>query len=454
MEVTTLRALCESKIVAGDFEGVEREAAIVLEAQPDNPEGHFWRGRAWFGLKQYRNAAREFATAAVGLGSAGGGAYTLKREECAAWTKRSGEFAKQTQGVYNWGAFLEASCSSETLKCAEFFHPRLKVAPAGGNKGLGVFVSEGRIEPGELLLVEPAQGVVWKHEVSSTNVHFNIDDMSYDDPTTVCLTEKLASLPESLKSRVLSLTSGRWGEIAASSGREDSLGEEEKLRNVINANKYGTHMLPRGLTCLAGKTEEPSDGTALFFTAARFNHSCWPTCHFESFKGIMVIRAIRSAVEGEELTIAYVPGSAPLNVRQERLSNRGFTCVCQRCEAQQQISHVLVSIEEEAGPRGPLRVATRAGDRRALIKIKARLKGLRDLKSPLATAPLEYFLNLLAGSICVALSDALQAAQYYGDAYAVHESGLAGWEPLTVADTALQCAMACNAMGNSLECVA
>eukprot|EP00977_Amphora_coffeiformis_P006253 scaffold1341_cov178-Amphora_coffeaeformis.AAC.30 len=86
----------------------------------------------------------------------------------------------------------------------------------------------------------------------------------------------------------------------------------------------------------------PLDGTAMYFTACKMNHSCEPNV-IVLYKGrgwgrrhplTAYCIAYRDIVEGEELTISYIENDDPLEKRQNDLSNYGFVCTCTKCEAQ------------------------------------------------------------------------------------------------------------------------
>jgi hypothetical protein len=81
----------------------------------------------------------------------------------------------------------------------------------------------------------------------------------------------------------------------------------------------------------------PLDGTAMFSTACKMNHSCDPnvvllyrTRHWgEPLVGHVV--AIRDIAPGEELCISYIDVWETLETRTEQLANYGFLCHCNKC---------------------------------------------------------------------------------------------------------------------------
>jgi hypothetical protein len=91
----------------------------------------------------------------------------------------------------------------------------------------------------------------------------------------------------------------------------------------------------------------PLDGTCMYSTACKMNHSCEPnvvarysySCSSggqlarwgEEFPLVLQCIALRDIKDGEELCISYIKSDAPLQERQEVLSNYGFCCECIKC---------------------------------------------------------------------------------------------------------------------------
>ena len=84
----------------------------------------------------------------------------------------------------------------------------------------------------------------------------------------------------------------------------------------------------------------PLDGTALFATSCKMNHSCEPNVfvHYRGGYGkgrelVLECVCVRKIEVGEQLTISYVDVGLEVEERQEELRNYGFQCQCARCEA-------------------------------------------------------------------------------------------------------------------------
>eukprot|EP00798_Chlamydomonas_sp_ICE-L_P028972 gene28973-32159_t len=74
-------------------------------------------------------------------------------------------------------------------------------------------------------------------------------------------------------------------------------------------------------------------GEAIYPSAARFNHSCQPSCglSFDAW-GCLRVTALQRVRRGVELTICYVDPKASRAARRARLKEQyGFDCDCVKC---------------------------------------------------------------------------------------------------------------------------
>ena len=99
----------------------------------------------------------------------------------------------------------------------------------------------------------------------------------------------------------------------------------------------------------------PLDGTAMFSTACKMNHSCRPNILVRYYAGwgqnrplVLQCVALRNIVEGEELCISYIDTDGDIQERRKRLESYGFTCHCTRClsEGQDCIAGVETAVLE------------------------------------------------------------------------------------------------------------
>jgi hypothetical protein len=99
----------------------------------------------------------------------------------------------------------------------------------------------------------------------------------------------------------------------------------------------------------------PLDGTTLYSTLCKMNHSCdpnvivlykrtgWGSKH--PLTAYCVAR--RDILAGDELTISYIDAEEPYAKRQETLQNYGFTCKCSKCERESSTKDVTASLGNE-----------------------------------------------------------------------------------------------------------
>jgi hypothetical protein len=88
----------------------------------------------------------------------------------------------------------------------------------------------------------------------------------------------------------------------------------------------------------------PMDGTAMFSTACKCNHSCEPNVVLlyktrgwgRDHPLVAYCVALRDIQEGEELTISYIVTDDDLEVRQKHLINYGFVCECSKCQREKE----------------------------------------------------------------------------------------------------------------------
>ena len=87
-------------------------------------------------------------------------------------------------------------------------------------------------------------------------------------------------------------------------------------------------------------------GNAFYSLQSCINHSCVPNAHAfkreEDNDGAAVILALRDIEPGEEITICYVDADASLEERTRALNDYGFSCGCEKCEAEKLAEELTV----------------------------------------------------------------------------------------------------------------
>ena len=88
----------------------------------------------------------------------------------------------------------------------------------------------------------------------------------------------------------------------------------------------------------------PLDGTAMYYTTCKMNHSCQPNIVARyaprrgwgrNFPLLIQCVAVADICEGEELCISYINSDARLEDRKELIKNYGFVCSCAKCVAEE-----------------------------------------------------------------------------------------------------------------------
>jgi SET domain-containing protein len=80
-----------------------------------------------------------------------------------------------------------------------------------------------------------------------------------------------------------------------------------------------------------------AQGTGFFSLQSTINHSCAPNAVADCLpSGEVVITALQDIPAGSEVLLSYIEEEdANLRERRRMLRDYGFTCACQRCEAEQ-----------------------------------------------------------------------------------------------------------------------
>jgi hypothetical protein len=111
----------------------------------------------------------------------------------------------------------------------------------------------------------------------------------------------------------------------------------------------------------------PLDGTAMFATACKMNHSCQPNVVLvyktrgwgRDHPLVAYCLALRDILPGEELTISYIISDDDYPTRQAALVNYGFECRCEKCETEKAAMMTCpVVAQEEEEEEQPLRCPT------------------------------------------------------------------------------------------------
>lgn len=80
-----------------------------------------------------------------------------------------------------------------------------------------------------------------------------------------------------------------------------------------------------------------SQGSAVFETASRINHSCIPSAHFawnqnlDGGRGMETVHVVRDVADGEEILLSYCDPFYETALRRWQLKHYNFACDCKAC---------------------------------------------------------------------------------------------------------------------------
>ncbi|KAF2655824.1 SET domain-containing protein [Lophiostoma macrostomum CBS 122681] len=219
-------------------------------------------------------------------------------------------------------------------------HPRTDAATFIGNtevknspnRGNGLYATRA-IPSGELVLADKAFCVVWSHELEAmTAMTYDVRDSRIRvSPVGLAssIVQKLLSNP-SLIPRVMDKY-GDWQGTDESKGvvstNDGPVVDVFRVQDIMSRNAFG-------VGAQYGEEGARNASTGLFTYAAYINHSCIPNLKREFIGDLLVLRALRPLVEGEEIFLAY-DENPDYDARQAALMTTwGFECQCKLCEAE------------------------------------------------------------------------------------------------------------------------
>ncbi|EFR04965.1 hypothetical protein MGYG_07968 [Nannizzia gypsea CBS 118893] len=223
----------------------------------------------------------------------------------------------------------------------------IKESPGAGR---GLFATRD-IEANEPVMFEKAFCIVWSHDPEAMtcltiDVRDNATIRVFPSGLHKAVVQKLANNPSQVE-RVLSLYGeyeGLGNKLRESDGRP--VLDTFQLHDIVQRNAFGP-----------GQQTEHEDvsnaSTGLWVRAAYINHSCVPNVKKEFIGDLMIIRATRRILAGEELTHCY-DGTSDYSTRIATIERTwGFKCQCKLCAAEEadgkEIRQKRANLEKEVG---------------------------------------------------------------------------------------------------------
>ncbi|SCV74789.1 BQ2448_7818 [Microbotryum intermedium] len=270
-------------------------------------------------------------------------------------------------GTFEWDDLFEQARKGKDLDASDHRHPALEVREIEG-KGAGV-VARSKIERGALVLFEEALATAEAPSISrergggggSSTVCVNLFTREYD---TEALGQVVAVLldrmdgDERVKKIVYELSAGPaeavLDELRVERREEDGDGPDEddnydyddddddeydpslplgldvsRVEAIVTYNAFKIRSMAQPEADY--KTPAKTDRLALYNFTSRFNHSCLPNVSYQFLGDRILLRAMKTIEEGEELVISYKDSMRSFEERRKHQGKHGFVCGCRLC---------------------------------------------------------------------------------------------------------------------------
>jgi tetratricopeptide (TPR) repeat protein len=245
-------------------------------------------------------------------------------------------------------------------------------------KGRGLFAIR-NIAVGEVVMCEKAFCVVYGHEKEAmTAMTYDLrDDKIRVSPVGLskAIVQKLLSNPSQI-GKVMDLYGDYQGDAKDTFIDEhgNSVVDVFRVHDIISRNAFGHGNQ-------FGQEGARNASTGLWIHAAYINHSCIPNASKDYIGDLMILRASRPIIAGDEIFHAY-DESSDYDTRQAALQlTWGFECSCELCEAEKQDEAAVRRKREELRGEADAFVAREhwAGAKRLVIAKAQRLaKGIDE----------------------------------------------------------------------------
>jgi tetratricopeptide (TPR) repeat protein len=330
-----------TNLILTRYDTAKADALASRAGAPSDWKAYFTAGRAAYGLCDYKTS-REYLEAALELNPPS--SSNVKRE----YARCLARLDEERDGSYNFPSlYTSLSPTNVHLDVASFLSNT--VVADSPLHGRGLFATRD-IKAGEILYAEKATLMPNQYEPSraSAALYAMMVRQLYDNP--------------SLAGPVLSLYAGEYPR----SGVEGTVVDGVPVVDVFLVESIRTkNCFSAPLSTLEDtKPKTPAGRMAkgLWPHASYMNHSCVPNSMRAFLGDLLVSRATRDVVAGEELFHQYVPVKALSDVRQAQFqAGWGFTCQCALCAAEakgdegmlKKRKEVLGKIERACGKNAP-----------------------------------------------------------------------------------------------------
>ncbi|KDQ17929.1 hypothetical protein BOTBODRAFT_544030 [Botryobasidium botryosum FD-172 SS1] len=381
----------------GYYSAALADAKALLELRAEQDTDLYLLGQCQYALGDYEAARSVFERVitrdAAIRSSASGYAKLCERR-----------IEESRFGVYPWGITFKESLAPN-FDIAEYVGPMKVISMPHRGGGRGV-VTTRAVKAGELILVAKPVVYAFPSEREGHRYSHGLNFIT-KSPESPCASDAMWELvgKAACHPELVPLLNGLYAgpsyppppleyPPSVSGGtktRHPRIHEvdidPEKLQNIYTYNAF----IPRPISPMDSpdpSLDDPNNlPSALYLLPSLFNHACAGTASWQTFRHIMVIRALKNLDEGEELTLAYVTGRTAWD-RQAALRNYGFECDCFLCMMDRKDGMRGCAIRNDLGGRGMLEAilpALRTGvaaARKRLCEIEGTYDPTRGLIRP------------------------------------------------------------------------
>lgn len=255
---------------------------------------------------------------------------------------------EQSTGTYDMAKIVRNLSKKQGRPDVASFSGDTEVKASPGS-GRGLFATRD-IELNEIIMCEKALCVVWSYEPEAfssltCDTRDNAEIRVFPSGLHKAVVDKLLNNPSQIE-RVLDL----FGEYSGLGKKLVEVDDKPvvdtfQIHDIIQRNAFGP-----------GQQTEDEDvsnaSTGLWIRASYMNHSCIPNAKKDYIGDLMIVRATRRIVAGEEILQRY-DESTDYNVRTASLQRTwGFNCKCGLCLAEEadgpSIREMRKELENEA----------------------------------------------------------------------------------------------------------
>ncbi|KAI9139522.1 hypothetical protein BKA69DRAFT_1126471 [Paraphysoderma sedebokerense] len=377
------------------------DSTEAIKHDSTNIKSYFRKGKALLALKRYTEA-KEILKAAKKLDE--------KSKEVSELLNLAVQFENEKEGVYDFSSIWQEAHKtlSPRLNHLEYIGPvEIKAIPG---KDLGLVATK-FIPKNTLILVSKAFEMIFPHEVSDEFFEFSIKvcDRELDAPQVALfsrIAEKFGSYSVEQKRNLYNLYAGSDFESNTTIRRNSSLHdlmntlsiqdesddeldvEYPRISRILYFNSFSAYTDP--LYKELHQNQEMSDEIeqiepcGLWILPSYINHSCRENANRFFIGDFMFIRSIQDIQEGEEITMTYIDSTKDYDVRQDTISQFGFKCECEVCEADKKIpTKVRIERQKQMETVWDLRHkihATRQASTGQLKKLETLMKQIQSTK--------------------------------------------------------------------------